>query len=115
MGRLSSAIKASRLYEPLNGVRRRASHFWFERQGIVTVRVGKFDILMPSAHPLPKLFERQPYRDLSIGIAAKYLGKKYPHAAVLDIGANVGDSAAHIATYCGNDLILVELSSFFRR
>jgi len=115
MGRVRSAIKASRLYEPLNGVRRRASHFWFERQGTVTVKVGKFDILMPSAHPLPKLFERQPYRDLCIGIAAKYLGKKYPDAAVLDIGANVGDSAAHIATYCENDLILVEPSSFFRR
>jgi FkbM family methyltransferase len=34
---------------------------------------------------------------------------------VLDIGANVGDSAAYIATYCDNDLILVEPSSFFGR
>ncbi|MGC2305188.1 FkbM family methyltransferase [Candidatus Binatus sp.] len=113
--RLKSAIKASPYYEFLNGLRRRTRQFFFERQGTITVKIGNFDILMPSAHPLPNFFASQPYRDLCIGIAAKYLGRKYPHAAILDIGANVGDSAAHIATYCDNDLILVEPSTFFGR
>lgn len=112
---LRSTIKKLPIYGTLNRMRRRWSHLWFERQGTITVRIGDFNLLMPSAHPLPQLRESQPYRDVCVGIAAKYLGAKYPGAAILDIGANVGDSAARMATYCRNDLILVEPSPFFGR
>jgi FkbM family methyltransferase len=115
MGWLKSAIKGLPVYGTLHRMRRRWSHLWFERQGTITVRIGEFNVLMPSAHPLPQLSASQPYRDVCVGIAAKYFGSKYPRAAILDIGANVGDSAARIATYCKNDLILVEPSPFFSR
>ena len=102
-------------YATLKNMRREWSEFWFRHQGTIVAKVGNFDLVMPSAHPLPALFKEQPYRDLFIGISAKYLGGKYPNADILDIGANIGDSAAIVATYCDNDLILVEPSPFFYR
>jgi len=55
----------------------------------------------------------QPYRDQHVGVCAGVFGMKYPHAAVIDIGANVGDTAARMASNCGNDLILIEPSEFY--
>jgi FkbM family methyltransferase len=39
------------------------------------------------------------------------MGKKYPSKAIIDIGANVGDTACMIASYANNDLVLVEAST----
>lgn len=55
----------------------------------------------------------QPYRDLCIGIAAKYIGENYPDSVFIDIGAIVGDTASIMATYASNKLILIEASDFF--
>jgi FkbM family methyltransferase len=50
---------------------------------------------------------------MCVGIAAKYLGQKYPNSTMVDIGANVGDTAAIIATYAANKLVLVEVSDYY--
>jgi hypothetical protein len=55
----------------------------------------------------------QPYRDLCIGISAKYISVKYPNKAIIDIGANIGDTAAIIATYAQNNVYLNIVSYVF--
>jgi FkbM family methyltransferase len=82
-------------------------------QGQKTVISGKYKIFAPENHLLVKLKDHQPYRDLCVGITAKYISSKYPDGTILDIGANIGDTAAMIATYAQNKLILVEASEYF--
>ncbi|MCW1885168.1 hypothetical protein OKA04_10550 [Luteolibacter flavescens] len=78
---------------------------YFEFHGI---RLG-----LPDRHPLPGLVAAQPYRDLCIGIVAKFISAKYPGKAIIDIGANVGDTAAILAAHSRNPLVLIEGSDFF--
>ena len=85
----------------------------FFLQKSVKFQVGKFTIDAPKNYPLIKLIKTQPYRDLFIGISAKYISKKYPDGTIIDIGANIGETACMIASYCSNSLILVEPSNFY--
>ena len=82
-------------------------------QGTTSVTIGDFSIALPEKHPLIDWQLSQPYRDQHIGIAAGLFGIKYPNAALIDIGANVGDSAALMASHCQNDLILIEPSPLY--
>jgi FkbM family methyltransferase len=50
---------------------------------------------------------------MSVGVVAKYVAAKYPSGSVVDIGANIGDTAAMIARYSNHKLILVEPSDYF--
>jgi FkbM family methyltransferase len=50
---------------------------------------------------------------MCVGIVAKFVASKYPDGTIVDIGANIGDTAAIIATYSSNKLILVEPSEYF--
>jgi len=93
--------------------RQRADRRYTQTQTKRELRVGKFELAAPSNHILFRLQETQPYRDLVIGILAGELAKKYPGETLVDIGANIGDTAALMATYSGSPLILVEASDFY--
>lgn len=85
----------------------------FFDQKLTILKCGNYEILAPCNHILINLKNTQPYRDLCIGISAKYIYEKYPTGTIIDIGANIGDTAAIIATYSKNKLILVEGSDYF--
>jgi len=85
----------------------------FKNQKLVDIKIGNMAIKAPEKHILFELHKRQPYRDLAIGIIAHAVSEKYPDATIVDIGANIGDTAAMIASYCGNPLILIEASDYF--
>jgi FkbM family methyltransferase len=68
---------------------------------------------MPSSHPLPELMDHLPYRDACVSVTAKFVSVKYPKRSIIDIGANVGDTAALIRSNCENDLILIEASDYY--
>lgn len=93
--------------------RRAVAEKRYFKQGVTTLRVGRFDIVAPKNHALGPILATQPYRDLCVGVTAKHVSRKYPHGTMIDIGANIGDTAAIIATYAGNKLILVEASDYF--
>lgn len=90
---------------------KRARAFFEQRPTSITV--GNFNIEVPDKHPLIDWQLSQPYRDQHIGIAAGLFARKYPSAMLIDIGANVGDSAAWMASRCPNDLVLIEPSPFY--
>ena len=77
------------------------------------IRIGSFDLVVPKGHPLADLKEVQPYRDLVVGITARYITAKYPNGSIVDIGANIGDTAAIIAANSPQKMILVEPSDYF--
>lgn len=93
--------------------KRRVANQRFFSQGVTSIQCGKYNIEAPEKHLLLELVKTQPYRDACVGIAAKYLSAKYPNGVMLDIGANIGDTAAIIATYAPNSLILIEASDYF--
>jgi FkbM family methyltransferase len=101
------------VYELLLKRQERQKEKLFFKQGFTHIKCGVYKIIAPDAHPLINLIKTQPYRDLCVGISAKYIAKKYPKETIVDIGANIGDTAAMIATYCSNKLILVEASDYF--
>lgn len=83
------------------------------RQGLTQVKCGNYILQCPKNHSLIVFQRSQPYRDRCIGVVAERIGKKYPDGTIIDIGANIGDTAAIIATYARNKLILVEASDYF--
>ena len=101
------------LLQKARAFRIRQKNRMFYRQGTASVRVGGVDLDIPIHHPLPGLLQANPLRDRCVGITAQFVAEKYPAATMIDIGANVGDTAALIAESCSNPLILVEASDFF--
>lgn len=85
----------------------------FFNQRLSKVKCGNFEILAPSNHLLINFQSTQPFRDLCIGITAKFVCEKYPNSTIIDVGANIGDTAAIIATYTKSKMILVEGSDYF--
>lgn len=85
----------------------------FFTQKTAVLHCGKFDLLAPESHLLFELQKLGSYRDICIGIAAKIICEKYPDASIVDVGANIGDTAAILASYVDNKLILVEGSDYY--
>lgn len=83
-------------------------------QRMVPAKVGKITVKAPRHHPVTRFAIEQPYRDLPVGFAAEAVARKYPGASFVDIGANIGDTAAMMATYAPNPLILVEASRIYQ-
>ena len=88
--------------------RRLYSNQRYLKQGFTKIKCGTYEIEAPNKHILTEILKSQPYRDLCIGITAKYISAKYPNGTIIDIGSNIGDTAALIATYARNKLILIE-------
>lgn len=115
MKQLIKSLLPQRIHDALRDRQRRKQAADFFNQKTAQLTCGAFTIDAPEKHLLFNLQSCQPYRDLCVGITAKYITEKYPDAHIVDIGANIGDTAAIIATYTCNPLILVEGSSYFFR
>ncbi|MCR4326491.1 MAG: FkbM family methyltransferase [Candidatus Roizmanbacteria bacterium] len=61
-------------------------------------QVGNYVLLFPPGHALPSMQERSPEYGHMLTRLAETLQKQNGTYAVIDIGANVGDSAAYIKT-----------------
>src|SRR6185437_13910663 len=83
------------------------------RRSTTTLRIGNFDLTFPGDHILPLIHTVQPCRHLALGILAGELAKRYPGEAFVDIGANVGDTAAMVASHSNVPMILVEPSDIY--
>jgi FkbM family methyltransferase len=115
MGVLNKVV--ARLPKPLQDSARRSGRFlrdkMYARQSTVKMLVSGFTLEIPRHHHLVGMQKSQPYRNLCVGITAKFVTEKYIDATIIDIGANIGDTAAVIAQYCGNKMIVVEASDYY--
>jgi FkbM family methyltransferase len=85
----------------------------FAAQATRSVRCGNYILECPGSHILLQTGDTQPLRDQAVAFAAQYLGEKYPDSTMIDIGANIGDTAALMASSCRNRLLLVEPSDYY--
>ncbi len=72
------------------------------------VRVGKFDLIMPSYNPLRKTYKEQKNFASEISRLTVTVLKKYPDLVFLDIGANNGDTAARVKSVSDIPVISIE-------
>jgi FkbM family methyltransferase len=80
---------------------------WF-RPKVVTAKVGKYEIRVPSANPISTHYVKYPGYSSHLGTLASLLKTKYPDVVAMDVGANVGDTACIIESAAAMPLICVE-------
>ncbi len=62
-------------------------------------QIGSHQILLPDEHPLPRYQSTWKRYDLALGYISQIVFSKYSGATAIDIGANVGDTAALLQKY----------------
>lgn len=69
---------------------------------------GNFFLSLPDDHKLPEIQKTHALYDRSYASILRALSGWRPSGAIVDIGANVGDTAAFIRTHIGNPIVCVE-------
>lgn len=108
MPRVSTQVRSL-----LRSWRNTAREFFTPAPMPTTVRCGRFTLQCLDNHPLLNFAKTQPARDMCVEIAARELGAKYQGRPMIDVGANIGDTAARMASASTNPLVLVEASDVF--
>jgi FkbM family methyltransferase len=70
--------------------------------------LGDVRIVLPLDHDLPHIRKVLPQYSLNLGRLAKYTMGKYPDLMLIDIGANVGDSAAIVRMEAQCPILCIE-------
>lgn len=70
--------------------------------------VGNFPLVMPIDHPLDQYQGHWHRYDRALGYISRLVFRKYPHATAIDVGANVGDSAALIRSNSPAPILCLE-------
>ncbi len=76
-------------------------------------KVGQYFLLLPLDHKLDAYQASWRRYDTAIGYIAQAVFNKYPNSSAIDIGANVGDSAALIRTNTNVPILCIEGSPVF--
>ncbi len=76
-------------------------------------KIGHYSILFPIDHPLDRYQATWQRYDTALGYIAQAVFDKYPQSSAIDIGANVGDSAALIRSGREVPVLCVEGSPEF--
>lgn len=71
-------------------------------------RVGPHTIFLPKGHKLDSFQQRFPRYDYALGEIARIIYKHYPQFTAIDIGANIGDTAALICKHQNVPVLCVE-------
>ena len=71
------------------------------------------DLLIPSDHKLLSVVTTQPLRHRGLQSAAAAIFRKHPGSTYLDIGANIGDTAAVVRSVSDCLMVLIEPSPVF--
>ncbi|MBS1563052.1 MAG: hypothetical protein JST39_01635, partial [Bacteroidetes bacterium] len=66
---------------------------------VTPLAIGSCTIKAPLSHPLRRILDDLPQFGFNITRLARYIHQQYPDCPVIDIGANIGDTAAFINNY----------------
>jgi FkbM family methyltransferase len=82
---------------------------------LVTFPLGPCRLCLPLSHELPFYKKRFPGYALNLGRVSFHVSQKYPDLTMIDVGANVGDSAAVVRMFNTHPILCVEGDpGFFR-
>ncbi|HEY9615487.1 MAG TPA: FkbM family methyltransferase [Microcoleaceae cyanobacterium] len=70
--------------------------------------IGQYTILLPPDHPLDRYQENWRRYDTALGYIAQTIFQKYVDSTAIDIGANIGDSAALIRSFADISVLCIE-------
>jgi FkbM family methyltransferase len=82
---------------------------WLRRSYVV----GRYRIELPPGHMLDEHQQAFLNYDRKLPVVATLVEAKYPHSVTLDIGANIGDSAAAIRSVVAGPILCVEGNAAF--
>jgi hypothetical protein len=74
----------------------------------LSMKIGKFDLLVPPQNPLYESYRDNPSFNSELGRIASSVYTKYPEMVGVDVGANIGDTAAIIRSACPAPIVCVE-------
>ena len=94
---------------------RRARNRLYLRQKAIshTIKYQGFQFSIPSNHKLMTLRDEQPDREGGLRVAAARIFAKHPEKVYVDVGANIGDTAAVVRSASPCTMVLVEPSDIF--
>jgi FkbM family methyltransferase len=70
--------------------------------------VGRFELTLPYDHKLDDYQRRYRLTDTALGEIARFVLGKYPRLTAIDIGANIGDTAAAICRHVDVPVLCIE-------
>jgi len=85
---------------------------WKWGNSIMTARIGRYSIEVPSSSPVAWHYSHAPDLVGQLGRLTSLLKKKYPDLSAMDIGANVGDTACIIKSAEDIPLLCIEGEEF---
>lgn len=78
-----------------------------------TIRVGNFDLIANQGHALSIYLRNRPAYASNLPRLALMVNKKYPNFTFVDIGANIGDTAAFIRSKLNCPIVCIEGEGFY--
>jgi FkbM family methyltransferase len=73
-----------------------------------TYPVGEYNLLFPAGHSLPQYQKSFKLYDKKLGLIAGFIESKNKTGFIIDIGANIGDTAALIRSKCNLPILCIE-------
>ena len=70
--------------------------------------LGAFNLRLPLSHELPFYRRKFPDYACNLGKVSFHVRRKYPDLTMIDIGANIGDSAAIVHSYSDHPVLCLE-------
>ncbi|MES2727176.1 MAG: FkbM family methyltransferase [Bacteroidota bacterium] len=71
-------------------------------------KYGNYTLEFPFSHDYPLNKKAIPQYSENLGVVAKVIKEKYDFCKAIDVGANIGDSAAIINNYCNMPILCIE-------
>jgi FkbM family methyltransferase len=71
-------------------------------------RIGRHTLTLPPGHKLDCFQKRYLRYDVAISEIARFVTEKYPEATAIDIGANIGDTAAAMRKFVDIPILCIE-------
>lgn len=75
---------------------------------LISYKLWNYTIKIPFSHNLPVVIESHKNYNTNLPRIAKYIDSKYSNPFIIDIGANVGDTAALLRSYVKYPILCVE-------
>ncbi len=76
-------------------------------------QIGSYKLKLPASHTLPVFKSQFKRYDEPLAEVANWLGRNMPDKVIVDVGANVGDTAAYIRSHCENTILAIEAHPSF--
>jgi hypothetical protein len=80
---------------------------------VTTIQLHHFTVLAPEGHWLGPIRRDYPDYSENIGRISGAVEKKYPNRGVIDIGANVVDTAAIVRSHSSLPILCIEGSAYY--